>query len=133
MIEEIPRISSAARNLIIKDLGMLSDLPHDLANSIANHYLKLVMITFDDNKNETNLTDNENWTLKCINLIRDSIPLIRKIPFGEERDYSINSLVAIIKFHDKDFGNKTYLRIRVERIFKKAKEIPNLAEKLKIF
>lgn len=138
---------------ICKELGSLNDLPHELANTVANIFYKYHCNLFEhlqivDNPNSIQQYSNKeqnigtgiiSWFIEPqnINLDYDLVPdLIKGIRMCDKNDQPdvykrmVDFSLFILKYHIKDALKKSYLRLRIERYFvrNKVKEIPNIID-----
>jgi hypothetical protein len=138
---------------ICKDLGALNDLPHELANTVANIFYKYLSSSFETPQS----VDTQNWIpisahrLQDIgtkflslftdqqdirldfDLVPDLIKGVRMCDKSKQPDVykrMVDFSLFIIKYHIKDAINKSYLRLRIERYLARntVQEIPNLID-----
>jgi len=124
-------IAAATKERIIKELGMLDDIPYELANTVSNIYYRIYLVSLE--RNNTDLTklsthdDEVLWLFDAYEKLLKIIPKLREIPLGTEYDMTVNYLLAKFKYRIKNADKKSYVRLKVELFNKKAYEIPNLA------
>ena len=138
---------------ICKELGSLNDLPHELANTVANIFYKylssLVETTQAEDtpnlipKSEHRVQNTGTWLNSWFtdqqdirldfDLVTDLIKGVRMCDKNKQPDV-YKRMVAfslfILKYHIKDALSKSYLRLRIERYLarNKVQEIPNLID-----
>ena len=143
---------------IQKDLGSLDDIPHELANTVANVYYKYFDQTLDmmkrainnpgwipkEVKRETNMLKGLTSFLKNSARFKSDfeaapkfIEGLRKINKHEQPDlyqHTVEFILDYLKYNIKDAHKKTGLRRMIERKFRKGKvqEIPNLVDLLDV-
>jgi hypothetical protein len=138
-------------------LGSLNDLPHELANTVANIFYKYhsSLLEYSQTVNKPNSiqqfsnkaqdigTGLISWLTyeQNINLDYDLVPdLINGIRMCDKKHQPdvykrmVDFSLFILKYHIKDALNKSYLRLRIERYFvrNKVQEIPNLIDLMQL-
>ena len=142
-------IIEKCREIIKNELGTLDDIPYELANTIANIYYRFFMLTekivssksLNDFLSEREdilvslqeISNEINFLLTSVQLIPQYIKNLRNI--DKERQPNlyrlfVNIYLDDLKYNIKNPFNKTGIRRKIERFFKrnKVKEIPNLIE-----
>lgn len=129
-------ISNAIRERIIADFGMLDDIPYELANTITNICYKLYLASIERGILEVEQNkfsdDDAIWLMDAYEKLKKVIPILRDTPLGTEYDMSVNYMLAKLKYKTPNAGNKTYFRLKFDRIGKKVEEIPDLAKIVKV-
>lgn len=143
---------------IRKDLGSLDDIPHELANTVANVYYRYFNLAVDMMKQAAN---NPGWIPKQMkrepdmlasftSFVEDTarfksdfeavpkfIQGLREIDKRSQPNlyqFTVDFILDCMKYDIKDAHKKTGLRRMIERKFSKAKEreIPNLINLLDV-
>jgi len=131
-------------NIIIKDFGDLSDIPYELANSIANTYYKFFKLSNEiesnsiwENKNIFEGAQSYSKQLRKLQLKIDIIPnlitQLRKInQLKQPNMYKLwlNVSLDYLKYDIEHAMKKSGIRRAIERKLKNVDEIPNLIDSL---
>jgi hypothetical protein len=147
------------KNAISNNLGKMNDIPIELANTIANIYLRFLSLIYDMGPNppycipisiklerqegedfrnaSRNFDDIAAHILADINAINKFTINLRKIDPDKQPNlyrYAVTYILDDIKYNIKHVKFKPEIWRNVERIFKKqrVKEIPTLAKLLNI-
>jgi hypothetical protein len=146
-------IMKICKQAICKDFGSLNDLPHELANTVANIFYKYLSLSFEtsqavDTPNSiptsahrvqgigtwliSLFTDQQDIRLD-FDLVPDLINSVRMCDRDKQPDVykrMVDFSLFILKYHIKDALNKSYLRLRIERYLARnnVQEIPNLID-----
>jgi len=147
--KKVLNICSATIN---QNLGRLDDLPYELANTVANIYYKfflfLMKLSEDAEGNPgwiprqmkqssdwvsgfENFIDEYAIVKSDIESIKESIVALREIDRDAEPNlysYTVEFLLDCYKYNIPQAYEKSPIRRKIERKFKKPDEIPNLIE-----
>ena len=124
---------------IEKDIGTLDDLPHDLANTIANYYYKSNEIAsgvanqrnIDLRQRLTSYVNEAETVIHWIKIIPELIKGLRKIDRHKQPiaySYLVNYLLDVLKYNIPNASKKSHIRRQFERLFRgqRITEIPDL-------
>lgn len=127
---------------IERDLGTLDDLPHDLANTIANYYYKSFEIAsgvaeskvFQNKDLRQGLTSyvyEAETIINFIKIIPELIKSLRKIDrhkLPRAYSYLVNYYLDLLKYNIPNASKKSHIRRQFERFFRgqRITEIPDL-------
>jgi hypothetical protein len=143
------KILEQCRKSIKSEIGTLSDLPPELANTIANYYYKFYLFSLDMQKNPIpSMVSKEKDIFKglkkfsleaetrlaMMEILPSNINELRSIDKNRNpgKYYSfLFLLLDVYKYEIKNTSKKSGLRRMIERHFKKVNEIPNLVELLR--
>lgn len=149
-----PEVLEICRNAIRKHLGMLDDLPRELANTVANVYYRYFVLSCDT---VIRSQGNHNWLPKCksgdeplsevmssffkdvaqfktdIESVPGFIEGLRRIDKARQPKlyrFTVKFILDCLKYNIPKASEKTLLRRMLERKLrkKKVKDIPNLID-----
>lgn len=137
MVEYNDHLLKTTKEYIISELGMLDDIPYELANTVANIYLRGMLLCLEDTKSSSNkyLTSQEDkvWLEEVMTQIPKVVEHIRKVKPGDSYNFCLTMILAMWKYRIKNPWKKTFLRVKIESMNKnKVREIPDLARRMGI-
>jgi len=142
-------------DVIRQNLGRLDDIPHELANTVANVYYRFFLLALEAHEAKdhaswvplqikrspdfiTGLKDFINKYPQIIgdfDAINEHIKALRQVDrIRKPNTYSflVEYLLDEYKYNIKNAGNKPEILRKIERKFKKIGEIPNLVDLLDV-
>lgn len=141
MINE--KVLNLCKKSIQTDIGSMSDLPYELANTVANYYYKFHSLFLDlkthplpamVSKEENIFTgigkylNEAEMMLPLIKCLPGLVKGLRQIDNKSEYEFLLNLILDVYKYDIKNATSKIGLRRMIERQFKTVNEIPNLID-----
>ncbi|QWV93867.1 hypothetical protein KP004_01340 [Geomonas oryzisoli] len=154
------KIIDMTASMIKNKLGTVTDLPVELANTIANVYYKYCKILVEEaNRNQHrgdyipnsitrergSIANNmfewmekvERLSVICNSTIPETVNILRQIRDNEPPGSPMYSMLVEVeintyKYNIKDAISKSPLRAKIERKFSKVDEIPNLIDFIEV-
>ena len=133
--EDTAKLMTGVHNKLFSDFGLMSDLPYELANTVANVYWRYFQQKVDSAPHIT----IEELTMRAVefNGIKETITKFRLMPSeGVHQsliDYMAEVILSAVKYRIPDFESKSLLRCKIERMFRKSQDIPNLVKVLRLY
>lgn len=133
--EDLTKTLLATYNSIELDLGLLGDLPLELANTVANVYFRYFEMSVSSSPP---LTNEEIATREVhMEAVREAIPKFRVVkqqsPDPFITDNLAECLVEVYSYGMTNAPNKMFILRKIERRFRKNKDIPELVTKLQLY
>jgi len=153
-----PVVVQLCTDVIRKNLGTLDDLPRELANTVANVYYRCLKLSGDvaaqakgnpgwrppSSENDSGLKDSLVTFMHALSScmtdsqsVKGFIDALRGIDRNQQPHlyaYTVEFILDCLKYDIPNASEKSSLRRRFERLFRKGKvkEIPNLIDRINI-